>query len=487
MLAVCVRYFSRKHHSIVTTFLKMVPLGESTTSDAIGEALCKVIKDSRLTLGKLIGIGVDGCSTMVGVHHSLATYFRELVPHIVIFKCVCHSLQLAASKASETMPTLLDFMVRESYNWFSHSTKRLLQYHELHKCITNEVPLKLRQLSATRWMSRYECIGRIIDQWEALKLCFQMANSDVKCYTARQLFSMYEDDKNYIYLIFLEGTLKDFSRINKLFELADADVVRLGTDLINFFYSLLQRIVIPSKLEKVNRRELFSYNFKNDLMPASCAHLGYAFISNAERLKIPQQDVAEVRKRCFAFLVEAAKQVQTRLPENVTVFWDMASISPDNVLKVQELTCLATRFPNIVHDVDSLNKEIRQLKLLDIPEDVTKDPIKFWDQINAYKDAAGQLRFQNLSQLALSLYSLPYSNAEVELIFSKMNYFKNQTRNRMSSPTLDALIRIEGGLRWRKEECHNFTVTNEMKSKFNTLTIYQLSNKDDILPDIDHS
>ena len=48
---------------------------------------------------------------------------------------------------------------------------------------------------------------------------------------------MYEDNKNYIYLIFLEGTLKDFSRINKLFELADADVVRPGTDLIDLFYS----------------------------------------------------------------------------------------------------------------------------------------------------------------------------------------------------------------------------------------------------------
>ena len=217
-------------------------------------------------------------------------------------------------------------------------------------------------------------------------------------------------------------------------------------------------------------------------MPASCAQLGYAFISNAERLKIPQQDVAEVRKRCLAFLVEAAEQVQTRLPQNVTVFQDMASISPDKVLRVQELT----RFPNMVHDVDSLNKEIRQLKLFEIPEDVAKDPVKFWDLIKGYKDAAGELRFANLSQLALSLYSLPYSNTEVERIFFKINYFKNKMRNRMSSPTLDALIRIEGGLRWRKEECHNFTVTNEMKSKFNTSAIYQISNKDDFLPDIDH-
>ena len=135
-----------------------------------------------------------------------------------------------------------------------------------------------------------------------------------KCYTARQLYNMFEDNKNYLYLIFLEGTLKDFSRINKLFELAD--VVQLGTDLMNFFFSLLQRIVVPAELEEVNRRDLFCYNLEGDLMPESCAHLGYAFISNPKHLKIPQQDVAEVKKRCFAFLVKAVTQVQMRLTQN---------------------------------------------------------------------------------------------------------------------------------------------------------------------------
>ena len=54
----------------------------------------------------------------------------------------------------------------------------------------------------------------------------------------------------------------------------------------------------------------------------------------------------------------------------------------------------------------------------------------------------------------------------------------------MSSPTIDALILVEGSLRWRKEECHNFTVTKEMKLKFNN-TIYQIHKDDDFLPDID--
>ncbi|CAB4043526.1 Hypothetical predicted protein, partial [Paramuricea clavata] len=53
----------------------------------------------------------------------------------------------------------------------------------------------------------------------------------------------------------------------------------------------------------------------------------------------------------------------------------------------------------------------------------------------------------------------------------------------MSGPTLDALIRVESILRWRKEECHNFTVSSEIMLKFNMATIYLIKKEDDFLPD----
>ncbi len=184
-------------------------------------------------------------------------------------------------------------------------------------------------------MSRYECIKRIIDQWESLMLCFRMAASGKeKCYTARQLSSMFQDSRNYVYLVFLEGVLKDFSRINKLFELADADVVRLGTDLLDFYQSLLQRVVILSKLQKVTQKDLFSYDFKQDLMPVSCIHFGYAFTSSAERLDILEEDMNAIKERCLEFFVKAIEKVQQRLPENTSTFQALTSISPEEITKI---------------------------------------------------------------------------------------------------------------------------------------------------------
>eukprot|EP00794_Sanderia_malayensis_P012318 gene12318-13588_t len=377
---------------------------DDRTREELGEvdAIRRTLEESGLSLKKIIGIGVDGCSTMVGIHHSMSTYFKNLVSEIVIFKCVCHSLQLAASKAADVMPDHLDFMVSESYNLFAHSTKRLIGYKELHKTITNEIPNKLLQLSATRWMSRYECIRRIIDQWEPLMLCFRMAASgEEKCYTARQLSSMFQDSRNYVYLVFLEGVLKDFSRISKLFEIADADVVRLGGDLLDFYQPMLQQVVIPSRLQKVKQKDIFNYDSDKDLMPVSCIHFGYAFISSAERLNILEEDIKDIKERCLEFLVKAIEEVQQRIPENATVFQAVASFSPKEISQMQDLTKLAKRFKNISPDIDAVNKELRQIKLIDVPEKLKDDPVKFLSQFKQYKDAAGECRFNNVAELAL--------------------------------------------------------------------------------------
>ena len=118
------------------------------------------------------------------------------------------------------------------------------------------------------------------------------------------------------------------------------------------------------------------------------------------------------------------------------------------------------------------------LSKVPVAENLKTDPIKYWNYICNFTDASGSKRF------ALALYSLPYSNAEVERIFSKLNYFKSKLRNKLKSATVSALIHIDCGLTMRKEHCYNFTVTDLMKRKFNASTIYQVSAEDDILGDL---
>lgn len=204
--------------------------------------------------------------------------------------------------------------------------------------------------------------------------------------------------------------------------------------------------MIPIKLQKVTQKDLFSYDFRKDLMPVSCIYFGYAFTSSAERLNILEEDMKDIKEQCLEFIVKSIEEVQQRLPENATIFLALTSISPKEITQIQDLTKLAERLKNIWPDIDAVNKVLRQIRLTDVPEKLKDGPVKFLSHFKQYKDAAGEPRFNNVAQLALSLYSLPYSNAEVEQIFSRMNHLKNKMRNKKASPTTDALIRVDGSI-----------------------------------------
>ena len=133
------------------------------------------------------------------------------------FRCVCHSIQLAASKAVETMPRNVDFMVHQTYNWFSLSPSRQTAYKGIFSTLNDgATPLKIMAPAGTRWLSIYQCVDRILGQWDELKLHFSIAKAQERCYTAEMLNQMYADPVNKIYVKFLLPILKEFNKVGPI-------------------------------------------------------------------------------------------------------------------------------------------------------------------------------------------------------------------------------------------------------------------------------
>ncbi|KAL4104436.1 hypothetical protein QTP88_019737 [Uroleucon formosanum] len=96
-----------------------------------------------------MGIGTD--SNLCGRNHSLFTLLKESIPNLVLVKCICHSLNLCSAKACEELPSILEFLIRESRNWLSHSSLRQITYQSLFAALYDgKMPPKLVQLSTTR-------------------------------------------------------------------------------------------------------------------------------------------------------------------------------------------------------------------------------------------------------------------------------------------------------------------------------------------------
>ncbi|XP_018402018.1 PREDICTED: uncharacterized protein LOC108779146 [Cyphomyrmex costatus] len=188
------------------------------TSDAIVEAILQQLKRDNLKTEKLLGLGVDGASVNVGIHHSVTTILRNINPDLIVIKCICRSLHLAAEEACKVLPRHLDFMVRETHTWFSVSSKRQLEYANIFRTLNNNIPKKIVKLSNTRWLVRLQAINAILDQWDELQLHFKItASNKERCYTAFQLHSMFSTPENKLYLNFVSSTLQNIVKLNKLF------------------------------------------------------------------------------------------------------------------------------------------------------------------------------------------------------------------------------------------------------------------------------
>lgn len=451
-----------------------------TASDA--QSVCNTIKSQLehdgLSLQNLVGIGVDGANVMVGKHNSVTAILKKELQDLIVVKCICHSLHLCAERAAETLPRQLEFLVREIHNWFAYSFKRIEEYKNLYETINNNRNIKKVQgLSGTRWLARFDAINTILDQWVELELLFSIAKNQDKCYMADQLHDIMKRLPFHAFLVFLKNELKAITQLNQLFQSNQVEPVKLFEDLFLLYKNLLQKIVVPAQLQKVDDSELTNFNFHPHLMHTSSIYLGYDFESIAKRIE--ERDLIDVRERCKNFLVILAEQIQNRLPENLSILKMMANLDPKIAMSQVKpglkeiLTKISrTHVYGVKQDIENEWCQLQNKKWNNL-----SNTEEFYAEVMEDSDAAGNKRFENVAKFATALLSLPFSNASVERAFSIYSILKNKLRNRLSPEMLQCLMMVRYTLQ-RQGSCINFKPTPAMLKKFN-YKMYDFKNNND--------
>lgn len=102
------------------------------------------------------------------------------------------------------------------------------------------------------------------NQWDELKLLFQLTKDHPRCYDAEIQHQMYSEPVNKLYLLFLMPFLQEFNRINKLFQQDRGNPFKMLECLLLFFRSLISRVmrpgIIPASDEQllaINRPQCF--------------------------------------------------------------------------------------------------------------------------------------------------------------------------------------------------------------------------------------
>ncbi|XP_031358443.1 zinc finger protein 862-like [Photinus pyralis] len=175
-LGMIILYFSERENKLVTTYLDLAVL-DNCDADGLLHTIKTTLNKYSLNLQNLIGIGTDNTSVMTGANNGLYVKLKEEVPELLLIRCVCHSLQLAVTHASkETLPRNIEFIIQETYKWFSKSSSRQCAYNDIYSTMNEgHNPLKIVRACQTRWLSIESAVSRIINQWDALKLHFQLS------------------------------------------------------------------------------------------------------------------------------------------------------------------------------------------------------------------------------------------------------------------------------------------------------------------------
>ena len=385
------------------------------------------------------------------------------------------------------MPRNIEFVVAQTYCWFSNSTHRQLRYKEIFETINiGEEPLKILKLSDTRWLSIAGCVERILQQYDELKLHFNLMKDQERCHQAGLLYEEYRKYTTRLYLVFLRPILQDLNRVNKLFQLDRASPVKLLEDLVALFKCLRKKVMQPATFPTWKAVTEYDLDEPRNLLPTSAVCLGVEFNLEADKLLPGRENAAvlhDVKERCKEFVIELLKEMEKRLPTNMELLESLSQLSPDVMLsnmkppfeQMSFVKLCSGNVATIERQWDRVNEIewMKRYKGTDVEE--------FWVDVLRFTDAAGERPFRDLALFVLSLLALPFSNASVERCFSQMNLIKSKLRNRMGEEMLASILHIRGFISRREICCNKFKATPAMLSRF-TNSIYD-NIAQDALPD----
>lgn len=486
-MAYMIRYYNEKLKTIIIDFLGFQEL-HHTTADALYTAFNEFMTEMGLKMQNLIAIGTDGANNLCGKRNSLYTLLKAEYPQIQLLKCVCHSLSLAAAKACDDLPSCLEYLLRETRNWFAHSPLRIKNYQQLYQSLhSNKQPPKLVALSPTRWLAFHAAVDSNTKQWSPLKAHFNaLATSAEKCYQARTLAAMYNDETNLLYLVFLAPLLKNITDVNIIFQADNANITKVYNDLRVLLMSTARRIFRPSFLrapfdheQNDLAQQIVSVKFAlskadsefgTSLLGLESIDFGQTFETLAQNIE--PSKVQEVRQRCARVMVRLCQELVNRFPDNAGIVENISSFDIRSVFG-QPFKPLPWELAPANVDRDEIERQRRLVNALRL-EDITDQsietltPERLWICLLNHKNAGGQHVCKELAEFAIRALSLPISNATVERVFSIMNIVKTKLRNRMQLPMLQAITRIRLHLSVRKMCCTNFRPTVEMLKMHNS-------------------
>ncbi|MCO5557243.1 hypothetical protein L7F22_010804, partial [Adiantum nelumboides] len=170
-----------------------------------------------LDKSKMICIGTDGASAMVGLLNGVTTRFKRENPFMTSINCIAHRASLCLVDAVRHSPyaQTIDQFVNEIASTFSKSSIRSAELVELESEFGCAV-LQMSRIHKVHWLSRSLCVHKVCESLEPLLVFLKEHNSS--------LFDKVKDFQFVYSLHFMSDIFQRLSILSKIFQSTFVDI-----------------------------------------------------------------------------------------------------------------------------------------------------------------------------------------------------------------------------------------------------------------------
>ena len=373
-----IRIFDEEAGIVWSEFYKLAELGEKADAETLFAAVESAFMEDAIPFDNLIGFASDGASAMLGRHNSVKTRLLAKQPHLFVIHCICHVAALCASHACcNAIPNEVEQLLRDTYNFFHQSSKRLSQLSDFQHFVDVE-PHNLLYPSQTRWLSLHQCVARMVEQWPALRSYF--ASTDEQLVVVQRTLQRLDNPILKLYFLFLDEILPLFSRFNQLFQSERQLLHVLHSELIVLYKKYLLKFVREEVVD-AHAHNILELDVENEDHYLSNNHLfvGIAtcrFIESCDDIDLHQ--LTPFFNNCRKYFIAAIREIRKRCPLDDPLLKLLSFLDPQQCKQVQLSNVLqvAKRFPNVIkeEDIGCLKDEVEDFKLQAFDNLLQKDP-----------------------------------------------------------------------------------------------------------------
>ena len=154
--------------AIDNKFLDLIKLPRCNATSIFNEVE-QFCKRNNIPLCNARFAGMDGCSTMSGVHEGVQAHFKRKCGHNIYCHCRNHRLALCFAHLIPQYPQFkaYDALLLNLFLLFKHSAVKTVIFEEV-QTIYGLKSLKLIKAAVTRWLSHGKASERVLERFESL-------------------------------------------------------------------------------------------------------------------------------------------------------------------------------------------------------------------------------------------------------------------------------------------------------------------------------